>query len=276
MIPMRPRSSSSASSSRGSPPRGGSWQTTSEPSAAAWTSSSTKSAPSSIARSKAGSVFSGYSHDAPRCAITQVIRAACAATRRRSRPRSRPRRRTARAAACQRRRSRGCRPPSPRRRPPPCPRRRAHPRPATPSASSASRYDSGCGLPDADVVVGHDDAEQVGEARRGHGRDDLLARGTRDDRERRPARRRSGRQLCIAPGDRRAVRNRSLVAVDPLADERRDARVAGAEAGLGDRLLGEPRELARSSRAPRSAARTRRRGRGRCGRAAARRPRACR
>ena len=59
-------------SDRRAPGRGRSWVTTSRPAASAWTSSSTKSAPSSIARSNAGSVFSGSSEDAPRCAMTSI------------------------------------------------------------------------------------------------------------------------------------------------------------------------------------------------------------
>ena len=124
ITPIRPRVSSTTSSSVGIPcsrssaavrrrsgPRSGvnrarsrSWKTTSAPSEATCTSSSTKSAPSSIARSKAGSVFSARPRTrrgvrSPRSSDERRARA-----RRRSRRRSRPPRRAARREASRARR----------------------------------------------------------------------------------------------------------------------------------------------------------------------------
>ena len=94
------------------------------------------------------------------------------------------------------------------------------------------------GLAASDVVVRDDGREELSEPGRGDDGNDLLARCTGDDRELRTARRRSGPRHASL-GHRRPVRDRRAVAVDPFADEGGDAWVVGAEAQLGDRVLGE-------------------------------------
>src|SRR5206468_3957593 len=72
-------------------------------------------------------------------------------------------------------------------------------------------------------------------------RGEPLARRARDDGERHSS---TGEAHGLAQrlGDRRPVGDGRAVAVDPLSDELRDARIAGTEAHLGDRVLGVPRE----------------------------------
>ena len=112
---------------------------------------------------------------------------------------------------------------------------------ATPRALEREQVALRIGLAARHVVVGDDGREQVPEPGRGDDRHDLLARGAGDDRKPRALgceAHRGARRL----GHRRPVRDRRSVAVDPLPDEAGNARVAGAEADLGDRVLGEPGE----------------------------------
>ena len=95
------------------------------------------------------------------------------------------------------------------------------------------------GLAASHVVVGDDGREQLSEPGRGDDGNDLLARRAGDDGELRTIGGETDR-VARGLGHRRPVRDRRAVAVDPLSDEGGDARVAGAEAQLGDRVLGEP------------------------------------
>ena len=99
----------------------------------------------------------------------------------------------------------------------------------------------GVRLAENDVVVGDDGREQLSEPGCGDDRDDLLAGGAGDDRELRAL---GGETHCVPHrlGHRRSIRDRAPVTVDPLPDKGGNARVARAEADLGNRVLGETGE----------------------------------
>ena len=97
------------------------------------------------------------------------------------------------------------------------------------------------GLAAGHVVVGDHGREQICQPGRGDDRIDLLSCGAGDDREPRPFGGEANR-VAHRRGHRRPVGDDAAVAVDPFPDEDRSMRVAGAEAQLGDRVLGQSGE----------------------------------